>query len=382
VTAGDLLNYTITLKSYYETPISNVILTDILDDRLTIEEGSLTCGTINGQTITITQASVAPLETIQCSFTVRTGLQDFTSTLYQDDVEMGAGTWQVINPQGPNTWIRSDTESHSPSNSWFSPELGVENNTQMLTSQSILLGSSPQLSFYHRYQTEDSWDGGLVEISTDGGITWIDLGPSFVQNGYNGGLGLSTNDDIAGRPAFTGSIPSFIQSIVDLGSYADQTVQVRFVFGEDSSVSGLGWYIDDIKISSIYKQINEVCATFDESTQPQCSSIETLILPCQSSCVSCEDDIQNGDEAGVDCGGSLCAPCPCTQSEVDLILDGSTMATMTQLIKRKITIQGGAQTQGNALIDLRAGQEIEIYDEFSTGGSSVFQLSIEDCIEN
>ena len=33
---------------------------------------------------------------------------------------------------------------------------------------------------------------------------------------------------------------------------------------------------------------------------------------------TCEDGIQNGDETGVDCGGSNCAPCPCPQSPLTL----------------------------------------------------------------
>ena len=36
-----------------------------------------------------------------------------------------------------------------------------------------------------------------------------------------------------------------------------------------------------------------------------------------SNCVTCDDGIQNGDEEGIDCGGSYCTPCAvCTVSMV------------------------------------------------------------------
>ncbi len=38
-------------------------------------------------------------------------------------------------------------------------------------------------------------------------------------------------------------------------------------------------------------------------------------------CPTCFDGIQNGDETGVDCGGSQCAPCPCLDNPVTLTIN-------------------------------------------------------------
>jgi len=38
-------------------------------------------------------------------------------------------------------------------------------------------------------------------------------------------------------------------------------------------------------------------------------------------CPTCSDGIQNGDETGVDCGGSNCAPCPCAGPSVTLTIN-------------------------------------------------------------
>ena len=44
------------------------------------------------------------------------------------------------------------------------------------------------LSFWHDFFLESGWDGGVVEISTDGGATWKDLGPHMTANGYPGSV--------------------------------------------------------------------------------------------------------------------------------------------------------------------------------------------------
>ena len=42
------------------------------------------------------------------------------------------------------------------------------------------------LKFWHRYQFEDGFDGGAVEVSTDGGATWVDV---LAGGGNFGSLG-------------------------------------------------------------------------------------------------------------------------------------------------------------------------------------------------
>ena len=45
------------------------------------------------------------------------------------------------------------------------------------------------LSFWHRYTFEGSsthFDGGVLEFSTDGGLTWADGGGRITSGGYNG----------------------------------------------------------------------------------------------------------------------------------------------------------------------------------------------------
>jgi len=100
------------------------------------------------------------------------------------------------------------------------------------------------LRFTHNYNTESTWDGGLVLISTDDGATWNDLGSNFTSNGYNSTINNST-------PGFSGNSNGFITSVVDLVPYTGQNVIIRFQMNCDQSVAGTGWWIDDVVTTNL-----------------------------------------------------------------------------------------------------------------------------------
>ena len=66
----------------------------------------------------------------------------------------------------------------------------------MTSDVSLPAGSTPYLRFKHAFDFEHSsngtYDGGIVEVSTNGGSTWTSAGPLFTDNGYNGTIDSST----------------------------------------------------------------------------------------------------------------------------------------------------------------------------------------------
>ncbi len=303
--SGDTIEYMIKFTSFYDVPITNVIVTDVLDPTWLYIDNSLTCGTENNNVITLNHGTVNPDQMISCSFKAKSDILSFSEDLFTDDLEGGTASWTIDNQTGPETWSLTTDQSNSPTNSWFSPDPGNEVNTNFIVSEPIVLGSSSELTFSHLYNTEQGWDGGFVEISTDNGTNWEDLGSHMIQNGYNGGLGNGANPFIANRPAFTGNSGGFVETKVDLSSFDNATVLIRFVFGEDSNTGGVGWYVDDILVRSVFYQTNMACVTYDQG-DPACDSATTLMLPCQNNCDPCSDGVMNGDETDIDCGGSLC----------------------------------------------------------------------------
>ena len=125
---------------------------------------------------------------------------------------------------------------------------------QSLVSPVMSVGAGPlTISFSHRFAFEaGNWDGGVVEISTDGGATWSDIG----AGSYNGITNAVTTAPIgSGRPAYVGrnaGWPSFINTNLNLGTtYAGQNVQIRFRVGSDENTGSPGWDVDNIAVSGL-----------------------------------------------------------------------------------------------------------------------------------
>lgn len=404
--ALDVLTYEIEIFNNLLDPVTNVEVIDVLDPGLIYIEGSLTCGTISGSTITINEATIAPGQTITCTFQARLDGNNFSETVFEDQIENGTGNWTIVNNQGAASWSTVTNNANSPSTSWFSPNTGQEDNTNFLILDEMMITANNLLSFWHDYDTENGWDGGFVEISTDGGNSWVDLDANFISNGYTGVLGTNQNTDINGRMAFTGSSGGYIQSLINLSPFAGQSAQIRFVFGEDDNTFVEGWYIDDVEIIEQFVLQNEACLTTAEGDN-LCSVTNTLVFECEVGCFSCEDGIMNGDEEEVDCGGSMCAACPtcddgiqngdevdvdcggsvcnaCPCTDIILVYDGTSSAIdipdgTDRLVRDYIQAQGEVTVQPGTMIELRAGQFIEVMAEFEVAQGSELLLDISNC---
>jgi len=234
-----------------------VTITDALDPALNIT--SAVCPTpavvtTAGNNITITHPGFGGnIGAFSCTIitTVNTMSTAPINQTFFDDVESGNMGFVVndITGTGSNQWSIVNTASSSPTNSWF-VDNGLLSKTTALESQPITLGTDPSMSFSHSYDTELGWDGGFIEVSTDDGVTWDQLGSdNFLCNGYNSEINAnSPNTSIVGRDAWSGDSGGFIKSIADLSAFASSTVRIRFLFGEDNFVNEIGWWVDDIEI--------------------------------------------------------------------------------------------------------------------------------------
>ncbi len=99
----------------------------------------------------------------------------------------------------------------------------------------------------HWYDIEPGYDGGNIQISTDGGNSWQVVTPT--GHPYDE---LSLNASYsppAGEPGFSGFDAVWRDSFVDLTPYVGSAdVRMRFVFGSDFSVEYDGWFIDEIEV--------------------------------------------------------------------------------------------------------------------------------------
>ena len=150
------------------------------------------------------------------------------------------------------TWAHTlDPLAHSSSHSFFSDasDISASKDDRVIAPA---VGATPntRLSFWHRFATEDGFDGGALEVSSDNGATWTDViaaGGSFVSGGYNGALNA-----LGGRAGWTGiSGPTMTEVVVNLGALAGKTIRIRWRLVTDTNAGNLGWWIDDIAFSGI-----------------------------------------------------------------------------------------------------------------------------------
>ncbi len=116
-----------------------------------------------------------------------------------------------------------------------------------------------QLKFWHLYRFEQAWDGewfdgGALQISSNGGASWEDAAPT---PGYQGQLmGMyqecGATAVVNGGSAWSGTIQGdqWTQVTQTLGQgYMTANFQFRLIFGADSMEREEGWYVDDAEIA-------------------------------------------------------------------------------------------------------------------------------------
>ena len=197
------------------------------------------------------------------NLTERSVIPGGPSTTVTDDVESGGGAWDTTGGTGANPWTIVQTASHSPVNAWFWPDPAVVTLQPLTRIANFTFGpGGGRLGWWHRVQTESTFDGYVLEYSLDNGTTWSDIelgqGPvpannaRFLQNGYNATLSTGFNNPLPGRRAWSGTLgnPNFAEVLVDMNDFAGRAVKIRWRAGSDNSVAATGIWIDDIALSS------------------------------------------------------------------------------------------------------------------------------------
>lgn len=186
------------------------------------------------------------------------------ASAYSYGFESGASGW--TSDGTGNTWALSGALPHGGTQSYFAADPATVTD-QHLVSPPITLpaGQQPQtLQFWHNRDIEAQtsgtacYDGGILETSTNGGSTWTQVpGASMLTDPYTGAVSSCCNNPLVGLQAWCGAVP-YKKSIVDISSFAGQTVQFRFRLGSDSSVTHAGWYVDDLNVQSCAPTVDEI----------------------------------------------------------------------------------------------------------------------------
>jgi large repetitive protein len=134
---------------------------------------------------------------------------------------------------------------------WHAEDIGAASDEYLISPvMTVNGGGTINLQFDHSYQFEfdggGNYDGGVVEMSTNGGA-FADIGTAA----YNGTILNYAGDvnPLKGRPGFVQNSAGTIHTSLTPTVAAGNTVQFRFRLGCDSAIGTPGWDIDNIAIT-------------------------------------------------------------------------------------------------------------------------------------
>jgi subtilisin family serine protease len=204
-------------------------------------------------------AAVAPIP-VQCPpCTLRTTDENFDGVM----PPLLPPAWTATNAQGPPPlWVTSNSgvpmpPANTPPNAAFIDDPVVVSDKR-LDSPNFLFFEvfGARLTFRHNFNLDASdtnpnlgFDGGVLEISTDGGSTFQNI-PSnaFLMGGYNRTISTDRGSPIAGRPAWSGNSGGFITTVVNL-PLVQTDVGLRWRMASDNTGSNEGWRVDTVNIT-------------------------------------------------------------------------------------------------------------------------------------
>jgi choice-of-anchor B domain-containing protein len=177
--------------------------------------------------------------------------------------EIGDPPFYFDSPSGGGTerhvgWHPSEARVHGGSRSYFSTYENEACIAVVSPPIELAAGEPPVLRFWTVFDVA-AGDGGVVELSADGGESWtgLALAPPYPGSfdGSADACGYST-----GRPAFTGGTDlTWTEHAADLSPWAGSEILVRWMFSTDGAGVAEGWYIDDVEIS--HARVAGACIT-------------------------------------------------------------------------------------------------------------------------
>ncbi|MFD1020017.1 choice-of-anchor J domain-containing protein [Thalassobacillus hwangdonensis] len=125
---------------------------------------------------------------------------------------------------------------------------GDELDNNMIFKADLTNVDAATLKFDNYIDIEESWDYGVVQVSTDNGMTWNSLEnentrSDVVEEGYP-----KIKDNV---PGFTGHYEDWQQETFDLSAYAGQEVHISFRYLTDWGYNDTGWFVDNIEVPEI-----------------------------------------------------------------------------------------------------------------------------------
>ena len=147
---------------------------------------------------------------------------------------------------GDDTYIWGWTYNTATSE-WWSGQANMMDT--ILYGETYVQVANPTLAVVTKYDTEAQYDYGFVQVSTDGGNTWVSLSNANTTSVHAADLIPTIHANLPGFNGRSAGWPAYKTQVFDLTAYAGQTVRVGFRYMTDPGTLGLGWYIKEVSVS-------------------------------------------------------------------------------------------------------------------------------------
>ncbi len=150
-----------------------------------------------------------------------------------DNLEAGNSNWLE------SGFAISTTRAKSGTKSYFGG-FGANQNNGVTTKFPTVVNSGDSLKFWIWYDTENNYDYGYVQVSSNGGQSWTNIAGNITTT--NNPFGQNLGNGITGS---SGS--AWVFAKFSLAAFAGQDVLIRFKYITDGFVNNPGIWIDDVE---------------------------------------------------------------------------------------------------------------------------------------
>ncbi|MCB1640076.1 MAG: HYR domain-containing protein, partial [Thiothrix sp.] len=191
-----------------------------------------------------------PVGTTGCAFSTGSNFDSVGAPALPSD-------WSTNTDSGTaNNWVTTTSQSSSAPNSAHAANHSSVSLSSLTSPQFLLDSNNAKLKFKLFYDTEDGYDGVVLEYSTNNGSTWNDIlsgGGTFASGGYNDTLGSGWGNPLPNRQVWSGTSSGFVDVVVNLNaSLNGQNISFRWRMGSDSLVSSNGVWLDNVEVEGIF----------------------------------------------------------------------------------------------------------------------------------
>ena len=263
INAGDEIQVDIHIINHKPETVTEVVVTDLLAAGQTYVDGSANYpATLNGDIVSFEVGDLDFEDELTVTFKIATAEDLYSIRYFYDSFEESViGTWvnASVGVSAPNEWTITEDDAFNGEKSYFVEAIPAESQQVLQTLfPETVQGENPAIRFYHRFNTQAGVDGGIMEISTDIGESWINMTDNYFKNGYRGPIDYGTFV-VPNLQAFFGNSEGWIDSYVDISEYADQGINLRFRYASDEATGGEGWYVDDVELMDVFNYDTEAC---------------------------------------------------------------------------------------------------------------------------